>query len=424
MVKIVKVSIRNIANIPHLEFSPGALTVISGENGAGKSSVVGAVAAALKGGSTTGLLRRGSSKGEVVLTLDRDGVPVVVTRRFTKKGSPLEVTEGGVPVSGPQGYLNEIIDAVVSNPDAFKQATPKEQVRMLLQASGVEVPREDITQITGEPCGTTGSAAEVIEQWRERIYYARTLENRAAKEHGATVARLEASLLPAVGDVTEQAAALTQKAVDLAAEAEARREAARNKRNEAFNEANRVLSAELQAIHDEMDPQFQEGLREAARLESAKTAFDKAEGARSVMDDSRAKWDAAESKAVKMSRQLEQLEELRARVLGEINIPGIDIADGEIRLNGIPFSSLSDSEKTKVAVNVARMRQAEAPVMFLDRMEILDDRNWESFCMHAAEHGIQVFAARRTAGPLKVEPEGKASGRVSAPPGLREPTAS
>ncbi|KKM05514.1 hypothetical protein LCGC14_1753430, partial [marine sediment metagenome] len=405
---IETVSIRNIANIPHLEFSPGPLTVISGENGAGKSSVVGAVSAALKGGSTSGMLRRGSSKGEVVLTLDRDGVPVVVTRRFTKKGSPLEVTEGGVPVSGPQGYLNEIIDAVVSNPDAFKQATPKEQVRMLLQASGVEVPLVEIATITGEPCVASGSAAEVIEQWRERIYHARTLENRAAKEHGATVTSLEASLLPEVGDVTEQAAALTQKAVDLAAEAEARREAARNKRNEAVDEVNRVLSAELQAIGDEVKPLLEEGLLELERLQAAKTAFDKAEGTRSVMEESRTKWDAAESRSIKMDRQLEQLEELRARVLGEIDIPGIDIADGEIRLNGIPFSSLSDSEKTKVAVNVARMRQAEAPVMFLDRMEILDDRNWESFCAHAAEHGIQVFAARRTDGPLKVEPNGKA----------------
>ncbi|KKL28005.1 hypothetical protein LCGC14_2379460, partial [marine sediment metagenome] len=99
MVKIDKVSIRNIANIADFRFSLGPVNVVSGKNGAGKSSIIAAISAALRGGSHNGLLRRGSSKGEVVLTLDRDGVPVVVTRRFSKKPSVLEVTEGGVPVA-------------------------------------------------------------------------------------------------------------------------------------------------------------------------------------------------------------------------------------------------------------------------------------------------------------------------------------
>ena len=379
------------------------MTVVSGKNGAGKSSVIDAISAALRGGSHTGLLRRGSSKGEVKLTLDRDGVPVVVTRRFSKKPSVLEVTEGGVPVHGPQGYLNEILDAIVSNPAAFKQATAKERVRIMLEASGVDVPREDIGEITGEPCKTDGSAAEVIEQWGERIHHARTLENRAAKEHEATVASLEASLLPEVGDVTEQVAALTQKGVALAVDAESKREAARSKRDEAVNEAARVLIADLQAIGDEIRPLFEEGLLEMERLEAAKTAFDKAEGARSVLEDSQAKWNAADSKAVKMTRQLEQLEELRARVLGEIKIEGVDVFEGEIRLNGIPFGSLSASEKTKLSVRVARMRQPEAPIMLLDGMEKFDDPNWEGFLEHAETYGIQIVAARVSDGPLKVE---------------------
>ncbi len=421
MVKIDKVSIRNIANIADFRFSLGPVNVVSGKNGVGKSSIIAAISAALRGGSHTGMLRRGSSKGEVVLTLDRDGVPVVVTRRFSKKPSVLEVTEGGLPVAKPQGYLNEILDAIVSNPDAFKQATAKERVRIMLEASGVETPAEDLSEILdGWTALPEGSAAEVIDACHKRVHEARRVENKAARDHRSTVEELEASL-PAEGeDFSARLEGLKAEAENFRAERERQRaavmsaragavDAANARRDETIAAADEAERFALEEIERDVQPKITEAAAENARLEEGQRNVERARGVRTAIDRSREKWDAAESRSIKMDRQLEQLEELRARVLGDIKIEGVDVFEGEIRLNGIPFGSLSDSEKTKLSVRVARMRQPEAPIMLLDGMEKFDDPNWKGFLEHAEKYGIQIVAARVSEGPLKVEPNGKTS---------------
>ncbi len=74
MLRVARVSIQHIAGIEQLEFEPGkSLTLISGQNGSGKSSVIRSVLAAIGGGSEARLVRKGKEQGETVILLDDPG---------------------------------------------------------------------------------------------------------------------------------------------------------------------------------------------------------------------------------------------------------------------------------------------------------------------------------------------------------------
>ena len=75
MTKIAKIRINNILGIDELEFDAGQFNQISGPNGTGKTSVLEAIKATLRGGHDATLLRTGAEKGETVLVLD-DGTEI------------------------------------------------------------------------------------------------------------------------------------------------------------------------------------------------------------------------------------------------------------------------------------------------------------------------------------------------------------
>ena len=64
--RVAHVRISNILGIEEIEFAPGGFTEVSGGNGAGKTSVLEAIRAALRGGNDATLLRNGADRGEIV----------------------------------------------------------------------------------------------------------------------------------------------------------------------------------------------------------------------------------------------------------------------------------------------------------------------------------------------------------------------
>jgi len=88
--KLQRVSIESIKGIEYLEFNAaGSLIEVSGENGAGKSSLLDAIRAVVEGGHDPSLIRLGAKKGVVKMQLD-DGTTIV--RTITEKASRTEIT--------------------------------------------------------------------------------------------------------------------------------------------------------------------------------------------------------------------------------------------------------------------------------------------------------------------------------------------
>ena len=105
-------SIRHLAVIDHLEldFEPG-LNVLTGETGAGKSILVGAVGLLVGGRASADLVRTGEDLAAVEAAFERpDGREVIIRREISSQGRSRAFIDGALATSGA---LRELSDELV-----------------------------------------------------------------------------------------------------------------------------------------------------------------------------------------------------------------------------------------------------------------------------------------------------------------------
>src|SRR5512138_480602 len=128
MSKITKLEVTNFKRIRAIEIEPsGAIVQVRGRNGAGKSSCLDAIAAALGGEKLAPAepIRRGTDCAVIRVELD-DGT--VVERRWTASGSTLKLmSKEGAKFDKPQKRLDDLIGRLSFDPLAFSRLPAKEQ---------------------------------------------------------------------------------------------------------------------------------------------------------------------------------------------------------------------------------------------------------------------------------------------------------
>jgi DNA repair protein RecN (Recombination protein N) len=104
-------SIRNLAVIDHLEleFEPG-LTVLTGETGAGKSILVGAVGLLVGGRASADLVRTGEDTAAIEAIFDRpDGQEVILRREISAQGRSRAFVDGALATSAALRDLSGLL---------------------------------------------------------------------------------------------------------------------------------------------------------------------------------------------------------------------------------------------------------------------------------------------------------------------------
>jgi energy-coupling factor transporter ATP-binding protein EcfA2 len=176
--KIVALSIKNFAGISEADIQPGKITVFSGKNAAGKTSVLNAVRAALEG-AAPGTIRKGADRAEILVDLEE----IRVRRLIRPSGSTLEVLNAeGFKRPAPQTYLSSILGTTQFNPMEFYRAKAADRTQMLLSAIGKQVSYEEIIEITGEiipGIPKAGPALVMYELVRKHYYTLRHGKNKA-----------------------------------------------------------------------------------------------------------------------------------------------------------------------------------------------------------------------------------------------------
>ena len=144
--KVLSLHIRNFAGILEADIKPGKVTVFSGKNRQGKTSILNAVRACLEGAEPA-TIHAGTDKAEIVVDLEE----ILVTRRITPGGQKVEVKNPeGFDRKAPQTYLSSLLGTVQFNPMEFHRAKKADRTKMLLEAIARKVTFEEIVEITGE----------------------------------------------------------------------------------------------------------------------------------------------------------------------------------------------------------------------------------------------------------------------------------
>jgi energy-coupling factor transporter ATP-binding protein EcfA2 len=140
--KILAFEAHNFKRLHDVRIDPGgrAVVVLTGRNGAGKSSVLDAIWAAIGGApaSPEVPVRRGESEAFVRLDLG----DLRVTRRWEAGGKTALYVDrtDGTKASSPQALLDRLVGLVAFDPYEFTRWPAKDQAKVLMRLAGLEGP--------------------------------------------------------------------------------------------------------------------------------------------------------------------------------------------------------------------------------------------------------------------------------------------
>ncbi len=416
--RVSKIRIENILGIDEIEIHPGTLTMIEGRNASGKTSVLEAIKAALSGGHDATLIRQGANAGEVVLVLE-DGVEA--RRRITDSSSTLVVKHPELgKISKAQAYLERLFDQLSVNPIEFLTAPPKARLERLLEAIPLKVSASDLEFLPSHlisGCDLSAHALTVLSQLHAELYQARADSKRALKEKLATASQMRSSMPPegpagihweAVAESYESALRQHEQAQarafdDVRAQASSAAEKARIELDEVIEGIRMEERESIRKITLAAESAGQEIKDKLASARAAAAQYEKAESARTFVSGLEEAAATLKVQSQVMSEHLEKLQALKSRIVDHLPIKGLEVADGEIYIDGIPFDHVNDAVKMDLAIEVAKLR---GDFICVDGLEQFDEDHLRMFEKAILASGVQVIASRVTAGPLSVTSKG------------------
>jgi hypothetical protein len=399
--RVLALTAENYKRLTAVEIRPdGDVVLIGGRNAQGKTSVLDAIYAVLKGGAaareTVQPIRDGQDTAVARLEIgdEHGNVVYVATRRWTKDDAGTLTVESSdhARFSSPQKLIDGMLGAITLDPLAFTRMDAKKQLGTLLDALGDSLGFDPV-QLDAERKGVYDRRTDVGRDVKR-------LEGQLAGflPADASVPSEEVSaadLLAQVEEITRQNRAIDQS-IETARQARADREraqdalAAAQRAADAAAERERALIAEARALPARRDP---------APVLDQLSAID------TVNAKVRAQRDRAAVAAELSDRKQEQaqhtlkLEEIDQRkadgiAAAKLPVPGLGFDADGVTLNGIPFSQASTAEQIRVSTALAMAGTPEIRVMRIDGGESLDSESLAIIEALAAEHQYQVWISR------------------------------
>lgn len=406
--KIVELKASNIKRLRAVEIKPsGDVVVLTGKNGAGKSSVLDAIAYALAGKSAhcPEPVRRGSKRAEVICDLGE----IEVRRTFSAKGgTTLTVTSKGEVVMSPQRVLAALVGRLTFDPLAFSRMSTREQAESLRELIGLDT--------------------KDLDEQREAAYIERTECNRRLKElearlrgapqhpdapedevsTGELLGKLEAARSTnernqAIRDELEELEAALDEArsdvSDTEKEIERLEQKLKDERENLAAQRCRVVEAE-----GEIETQR----KKIAELEDVDVAPIKGEiaGADELnrkVREQRAYLEIVDARGRELSKSrsltelIDSIDEQKEQRLREAKFPvdGLSFNDqGEVVFSGLPFEQASQAEQLRVSVAMGIAANPELRILLIRDGSLLDSEGMELVARMAAEHDAQLWIER------------------------------
>lgn len=404
-IKISTLEIENVKRIQAVALEPTAngLTVIGGNNGQGKTSVLDAICWALGGERLrpSNATREGSTvPPRIKLTLSNG---LIVER--AGKNSSLKVTDPTGKKSGQQ-LLNEFVSELALNLPKFMQASSREKAETLLQIIGV---------------GPQLAKLEAEEQqlYNQRTVLGRTRDRKKLFAEGmpywpnapkepvsiSDLIRQQQEILAQNGENQRK----RQKVEDLNrdrsfADQELRQQEAQllelqarigqtRAKIRAIDTDLEIAEKDALELHDERTEELERQIADFERINKQ---------VRDNLDRDRA---ADEAKVLSdqydgMTQQIEQTRQAKRDLLNGANLPlpELGVEEGELTYQGKRWDCMSGSDQLRVAVAIVRRLNPNCGFVLVDKLEQMDLDTLRAFAAWLEQEGLQAIATRVSTG--------------------------
>lgn len=404
-VKINSLEIENVKRIQAVALEPTAngLTVIGGNNGQGKTSVLDAICWALGGERSrpSNATREGSTvPPKIKLTLSNG---LIVERKG--KNSDLKVTDPSGRKSGQQ-LLNEFVSELALNLPKFMQASSREKAETLLQIIGVgpqlaklEAEEQQLYNqrtVLGRTRDRKKLFAEGMPYWpnapkepvsisdlirQQQEILARNGENQRKRQKVEDLNRdrsfadqelhqQEAQLLELQARIGQTRAKIRAIDADL--------EIAEKDALELHDESTEELERQISDF-ERINKQVRDNLDRDRAADEAKVLSDQYDG---------------------MTQQIEQTRQAKRDLLNGANLPlpDLGVEGGELTYQGKRWDCMSGSDQLRVAVAIVRRLNPNCGFVLVDKLEQMDLDTLRAFGAWLEAEDLQVIATRVSTG--------------------------
>ena len=391
MVKISTLELENVKRIKAVSLAPAesGLTVIGGDNGQGKTSVLDAIAWALGGEKfkPSNPQREGSVlPPHLRITLSNG----LVVERKGDKGA-LKVTDPNGKKAGQQ-LLNEFVESLALNLPKFMGATGKEKAHTLLQIIGVEDKLAELERQEETIYNQRHALGQIADR---KAKYAEELPNYTeapAEEISiADLIKSQQEILARNGENQRKRAdrerydrELAQAQIDFDRAEKALEQAEKN-----------ALTARKSAegLQDESTAEIEENIRNIDEINAKVRANIERERAFQEADELKGQYG-------ELSEKIEQIRAEKSSLLNNAEMPlaGLSVEDGELVYNGAKWDCMSSAEQLKIATAIVRKLNPECGFVLMDKLEQMDAKTLAEFGNWLEQEGLQVIATRVSTG--------------------------
>lgn len=383
-VKINTLEVENVKRVKAVTLTPSenGLTILGGNNGQGKTSVLDAICWAVGGNKfkPTNAARDGAyTDPHIRLTLSNG---LVVER--AGKNAALKVIDPQGNKSG-QALLDSFISELALNLPKFLNASDKEKADTLLQIIGV------------------GDKLAQMESEEQRLYNQRRAVGQIADQKKKFAAEL-----PSWQNVPEQPVTASEL---IRRQQEILRKNAENQRlrgelakwtaevsrleSELESAKQKLLIAQTSAsdLHDESTAELERNIAEIDAVNAkVRDNIAKAQAEQEAADLS-GQYD-------ELTEQIEDIRKARTDLLSsaDLPLPGLSVEGGKLLYNGKAWDCMSGSEQLTVATAIVRRLNPQCGFVLLDKLEQMDVQTLASFGQWLEAQGLQAIATRVSLG--------------------------
>lgn len=417
--RIIRLQAEGFMRLVAVDITPeGHLVEVRGKNEQGKSSLLGAIFAALAGADAAPIMpvRDGEEYAIIRTTLGDTEPKVIVTRYFDKDGTTSLKVENaeGATYGKAQTMLDGLVGAISFDPMAFSKMPPAEQATALRQLVKLDVDLDDLAakdkadyaerQLVNRDAKQLRPRIEAIPDWKDLPEVAPdkaaiVAEFAAAADTNTAIDR-EIDRRSDEDDKAEAAIGwgrkLRQDAVaarQRAAEAIAQAEKLERDATESDEEAAGIRGdlAKLPPIADKVDTNaVRDRLTEADEVLSRIAQRDE----RKRLAD---EFEALRVKSEGLTKAMTDRQEAREKALAAAKMPveglGFKDFDGvlHVTLGGIPFSQASGAQKLKVSTLIAMAANPRLRILRVSDGSLLDEDNLKLLREIAKDKDFQIW---------------------------------
>jgi DNA repair exonuclease SbcCD ATPase subunit len=391
------IEVRNFMGVRAMRMEPGdGVTLIVGQNGQGKTSLIKAISTALENKRLAPgkPVRDGEDKAEITVDIGK----YIVKRTFTQSGDmKLDVkSKDGLIVPAAQDVLNEILGAVSFDPFEFAQKPAADQSKMLATVLNI-----DFTDLNSQ-YATAYSERTAANKERDRIqaevdakrravsglkasdFKTRVViddvlkEQKAAQEYHDTHRKTVSDVASYDRQIAEYNGIIKDFEDRLE---DARKGLAQVQKNRDTLQAVLDLPGELPDLS-----KFDDQIRNAGTHNETVAKFN-------ALKVQEAELDTAIDKAETLDKKVKQVLTDKEKLLKSTEMPveGMKLDENGIYVNGIPLKQCSSAEQLKVAVGLAMKLNPKLRVLRIMNGSLLDKASHKVIDDMAAANGFQVF---------------------------------